>query len=65
MIKVETLVHEYEHCIDCPHCNLDHYEDYRWACDFEDKTITGIVLKEWRIPKWCPLPTKELKGANP
>lgn len=58
MTRVETLIYEYNHCIDCDHCNLDRLKDYGWKCDLTDKTLWYTRLGG-KIPQWCPLPTKE------
>lgn len=62
MIKVETLVYEYEQCTDCPHAGFNIWDSRKnedvWGCDLQDKKLYYTHLME-RIPKWCPLPTKE------
>lgn len=64
MTKVETLVYEYEHCIDCRNCTLNHYlitkHEYTWACELTGKRLDCVRIMEAKIPRWCPLPDKPI-----
>lgn len=63
MTKVEILTYEYQRCIDCHHCGLWHVDfklhERVWSCNLTDKGLDCGRIMEFKIPKWCPLPTKE------
>ncbi|KKK84286.1 hypothetical protein LCGC14_2784900 [marine sediment metagenome] len=66
MIKVETLVYEYEECLGCRHCGFNQWKstEYVWGCDLADRRLLPnlhLRMENAKIPEWCPLPTK---GAN-
>ena len=57
MSKVETVTMEYEHCGECP--NGDWIGNSYLCCKIEEGE--PIIKDLWgEIPKWCPLPDKEV-----
>ena len=62
MTKIETFVYEYEHCIECGHCNSDHWnfkiQEDDWGCSLTGKILSQVDIMRGKIPKWCTLTTK-------
>lgn len=63
MTKVETLVYEYNRCIDCRHCGLNYWQNPEqvWGCELKRKKLDVVKIMKAEIPKWCPLPDKGVK----
>lgn len=63
MTKVETLIYEYNCCLDCRHCGFNQWSyterGYVWGCDEMDRKL-GHNQLDFKIPKWCPLSDKEV-----
>ena len=58
MTKLETLTFEYERCGECPNADYQPTKRYTAKCWKNGRVIPNLWGK---IPKWCPLPNKEVE----
>ena len=60
MTKLETLTFEYERCGECP--NADYQPTERCTNRHKCWKNGRVIPNLWgKIPKWCPLPNKEVE----
>ena len=57
MTKIEAIIFEYEHCGECSNADWSRLEPKKNFCLLNNRREIPAI---WgKIPKWCPLESKE------